>query len=94
MESNTKDDVHKAANKCAAQFNITMSQLNKCMSSKLGNDLEHAMALRTDALIPAHKYVPWVTLNGEHTEDIQQQAQTDLVALICNAYKVCIKKIK
>ena len=35
-----------------------------------------------------HKYVPWVTVNGIHTEDIQSKAQDDLVGLICSTYKV------
>jgi interferon gamma-inducible protein 30 len=63
MESNKLDDVRTSASKCAAQFNITIDHVNKCMNSKLGNDLEHAMALRTEALVPVHKYVPWVSLN-------------------------------
>lgn len=88
MEANTKDDVHTSATKCAKQFNISMGQIDKCMSSRQGNELEHAMAVKTDALNPPHKYVPWVTLNGEHTEDIEKKAETDLIGLICETYKV------
>lgn len=88
MEANTKDDVHTSALKCAKQFNISMGQVDKCMTSRLGNDLEHAMAVKTESLDPPHKYVPWVTLNGVHTEDIEKQAETDLVGLICQTYKV------
>lgn len=88
MESNDKDDIHTAAQKCARQYNVSMSQLDKCMTSRLGNSLQHDMAVRTDALQPPHKYVPWVTLNGVHTEQIEQQAENDLVALICSTYTV------
>jgi len=29
-----------------------------------------------------------VTLNGNHTAEIQDRAQTNLIALICQTYKV------
>ena len=46
------------------------------------------MALKTQALDPPHKYVPWVTLEGvNHTEKIQNQARNDLIELICKTYK-------
>lgn len=88
MESNDKDNVHMAASKCAYAYNVSMDLVNKCMTSRLGNDLEHDMAVRTDRLQPPHKYVPWVTLNGVHTEDIERKAETDLIGLICDAYTV------
>jgi interferon gamma-inducible protein 30 len=53
----------------------------------LGNQLEHEMALRTNALQPPHQYVPWVTLNGVHTERIQTEAQNNLIQLICDTYQ-------
>ncbi len=45
----------------------------------------------TDNLNPSHTYVPWVTVNGVHTEEIQNQAQDNLVKLICNTYPDMIK---
>ena len=44
------------------------------------------MGLLTEALSPAHTYVPWVTVNGVHTEDIQTKAQDDLIKLVCDTY--------
>jgi len=35
-----------------------------CTKSPLGNQLEHEMALDTDKLVPPHRYVPWIVLNG------------------------------
>lgn len=94
MEANNDDNIKTAATKCGQQFNITMDQLNKCMTSRLGNNLQHSNAVLTDILNPPHKYVPWVTLNGVHTEDIEQQAESNLISLVCNAYKVIIIKKK
>ena len=91
MESDDQDDIKTASITCAKKSpKISYNQLMSCMNSKLGNDLQHQNALMTEALNPPHKYVPWVTLNGVHTEDIETQAEADLVALICKTYTVSI----
>ena len=82
MESDAAD-VRDAAVKCSKKLNIPLDNVTKCMQTRFGNNLQHINAKLTEALRPAHKYVPWVTLNGVHTEDIQTQAQQDLVKLIC-----------
>ena len=46
----------------------------------------HEMAVRTENLRPQHQYVPWLTLNEIHTEDIQKKAQDDLVGLVCENF--------
>jgi len=73
--------------KCAEQHGINYAEIDSCTKSKVGNTLQHQMAVRTDALKPAHKYVPWVTLNGVHTDAIQQKAEANLLGLICDNYK-------
>ena len=47
------------------------------------------MGAKTEALDPAHEYVPWIVVNGKHTDEIQTQAMTNLVALVCKLYEVC-----
>jgi len=54
----------------------------------LANQLQHRYAVQTENLQPAHQYVPWVTINGVHTEEIEREAESDLVKLICKTYKV------
>ncbi|XP_070563047.1 gamma-interferon-inducible lysosomal thiol reductase-like [Ptychodera flava] len=71
---------------CASQYGVDFSQVLKCSNSTLGNTLEHQMALKTEALDPPHTYVPWVTVNGVHTEQIQQEATSDLLKLVCDTY--------
>ncbi|CAF1489858.1 unnamed protein product, partial [Didymodactylos carnosus] len=80
-------DVQKVAEECAKKFNVDIDQINACTSSKLGNTLQHNNGLLTEALTPQHDFVPWVTLNGEHTTQIQDDAEADLVALLCKTYK-------
>jgi interferon gamma-inducible protein 30 len=36
----------------------------QCFNGTLGNQLEHQMAVKTEALDPPHKYVPWIVLNS------------------------------
>ena len=33
----------------------------------------HAIANRTEGLNPAHKYVPWIVVDGVHTEEVKQK---------------------
>jgi interferon, gamma-inducible protein 30 len=79
--------VETVASECAAKSSINYDQITACTHSRLGNQLQHAHAVQTDQLQPAHQYVPWITLNGQHTEDMQKQAAVDLIGLICNTYQ-------
>ena len=92
MESIDNDTIENVANLCSQKLNIPMDNLTNCMYSVLGNQLQHAYAVQTDNLVPKHQYVPWITLNGVHTEDIQEKAQDDLISLICTTYQVIIEK--
>ncbi|XP_005107684.1 gamma-interferon-inducible lysosomal thiol reductase [Aplysia californica] len=79
--------VKSAAEKCAKQFPVPLGEIMNCSTSKRGNELEHQMAVKTDALKPPHQYVPWVTLNGVHTEKIEKEAEANLLKLICDTYQ-------
>ncbi|RXM91487.1 Gamma-interferon-inducible lysosomal thiol reductase [Acipenser ruthenus] len=58
-----------------------------CVKGDQGNKLMHANAQLTDTLKPAHQYVPWVTLNREHTDAMQDKAMSSLFNLVCSTYK-------
>ncbi len=76
------------ATKCAAKAQIDFDKIDLCSQGKIGNLLQHAYAVQTESLQPPHQYVPWVTVNGIHTEEIERDAEKDLVQLICKTYKV------
>ncbi|CAF4594612.1 unnamed protein product, partial [Rotaria magnacalcarata] len=80
-------DVETVAVQCAEKTSIDYSKVSACVQSRLGNQLQHLNAAQTDSLQPQHQYVPWVTVNGVHTEDMEQQAEKDLIGLICKTYK-------
>ncbi|CAF2048979.1 unnamed protein product [Rotaria magnacalcarata] len=83
----TEGDVETVAVQCAEKTSIDYSKVSACVQSRLGNQLQHLNAAQTDSLQPQHQYVPWVTVNGVHTEDMEQQAEKDLIGLICKTYK-------
>lgn len=74
------------AEKCAKSLGIDYSPIGTCVSDLQGNSLEHQMAVKTNALEPQHQYVPWVTLNGKHTEKLQREAEKNLLKLVCKYY--------
>ena len=82
-----RGDPRSVAKQCASQLGIDFTAIDKCQDGPQGNSLEHEMAKKTNALNPRHYYVPWVTLNGKHTEDIQDKATFDLLGLVCSTYQ-------
>lgn len=87
MESSS--DVIKAAKSCVELYSPQLSwdSIMSCVKGDVGNQLMHQNALKTQALNPPHQYVPWVTINGEHTEDLQDKALNSLFTLVCSMYK-------
>ncbi|XP_061456742.1 gamma-interferon-inducible lysosomal thiol reductase [Rhineura floridana] len=66
---------------------ISLANLTACVNGDLGNKLMHANAERTRALNPPHKYVPWIVINGSHTEALQSRSQAALFKMVCDLYK-------
>jgi len=71
----------------SALSSVNYEAVKKCAAGKEGNKLEHSMGAKTESLDPPHKYVPWIVVNGEHTDDLQEKAQTDLLGLVCTLYQ-------
>lgn len=82
-------DVINSAQGCAKIHSpdLKWDSVMSCVTGDLGNELMHQNALKTKALNPPHEYVPWVTINGVHSEDMQDKALTSLFTLVCNMYK-------
>lgn len=85
MESITSGKMEHHAKKCALKAGIEFNDLQSCYTSALGNRLQHEMAVRTDLLSPTHQYVPWVVVNGIHSEKIQDEAESNLLKLFCDS---------
>ncbi len=61
--------------------------LNECAIGPYGTSLELEMANKTLSLKPPQNWIPWITIDGKHTDGIQKLAETDLEKLICDSYK-------
>ncbi|XP_043576635.1 gamma-interferon-inducible lysosomal thiol reductase-like [Chiloscyllium plagiosum] len=59
-----------------------------CVNGSKGNELMHQNAQMTNELEPSHNYVPWILINGEHSEELQYRAENDLFSLVCDTYIV------
>lgn len=81
-------NILKAAPLCLQVYSedVTWDKIQSCVTGDLGNRLMHQNALMTEALNPPHDYVPWILVNGKHTEDLQRQALGALFNLVCKLY--------
>ncbi|XP_015826334.3 gamma-interferon-inducible lysosomal thiol reductase [Nothobranchius furzeri] len=87
MESST--DVLGAAESCLQLYapSVSWSSVDSCVSGDLGHRLMHDYTVMTRALNPVHSHVPWVTFDGEHTDEMEDKAMSSLFHLVCELYK-------
>lgn len=72
-------DARKDGESCAKEARLNWTLVSECVGDWKGNLVQHAVAKAT----PKHEYVPWVILNGKHTEEMQEAAEKDLFKLVC-----------
>ncbi|XP_075467178.1 gamma-interferon-inducible lysosomal thiol reductase [Ascaphus truei] len=84
----TSNNVTDALQSCLAVYqpDLSTKKVFECVNSDLGNKLMHQNAQRTEALNPPHQYVPWIVINGKHSDDLQARAQAALFNLVCDTY--------
>ena len=71
------DDPVSSAKGCVRDLSsLSYDAVKDCSAGKEGNKLEHSMGVKTESLDPPHKYVPWVVVNGDHTDELQEKAQS------------------
>uniref|UniRef100_A0A7N6BE75 Gamma-interferon-inducible lysosomal thiol reductase n=1 Tax=Anabas testudineus TaxID=64144 RepID=A0A7N6BE75_ANATE len=83
-------NVLDAAEPCLELYapSVSWSSVVSCVRGALGYQLMHSNAVMTRALNPAHTHIPWVTFNGEYTEENEDKAMSSLYHLVCQLYKV------
>jgi interferon, gamma-inducible protein 30 len=86
LEGNT-EDWNKQSRACAYEFGLDHEAISTCATSKLGRQFMAEIADATDKLEPAHTYVPWVVVNGVHSESTENAVQSNMVKYVCSIYK-------
>ena len=82
--SRTIDDHEKVATDCATQVGIpNVADLLTCVKGPAGNALEHKIAMAT----PNHNYVPWIVVDGQHSDTLQNSVGSNLLGYVCQNYK-------
>ena len=80
------DDTHTAAQKCATDLKLDWDKLSTCADGPEGVKSIAANKKKTDALNPPHQYVPWVLINGVHTEAMENKVLANLEGYLCQNY--------
>lgn len=70
LETNANDFVAQGS-KCASQLGLDWNKINTCATSDQGVKFLVEMAEVTEALNPPHTYVPWVNVNGAHSQSTE-----------------------
>jgi interferon gamma-inducible protein 30 len=76
---------------CAAKGGLDWSKITGCASSETGHKYELEMADATESLNPQRTEVPWILINGEHSYEVNDEVQRDLVGYVCSVYKGPLK---
>ncbi|NXK89419.1 GILT reductase, partial [Formicarius rufipectus] len=66
---------------------LDRGRIAACVQGDTGLALMHQNAQLTEALSPPHQYVPWIVINGKHTDELQAQAEASLLGLVCHLYQ-------
>ncbi|NXG23931.1 GILT reductase, partial [Grallaria varia] len=66
---------------------LDRDRVTACVQGDTGLALMHQNAQLTEALDPPHQYVPWIVINGKHTDELQAQAEASLLGLVCQLYQ-------
>jgi len=71
---------------CASLAKLNYNAIYTCSVGEEGNKIEHQMGVETEALNPPHQYVPWFTMNGYHSQTIQNQLSSNFLNYVCQTY--------
>eukprot|EP01017_Pseudomicrothorax_dubius_P005203 TRINITY_DN11259_c0_g1_i1.p1 TRINITY_DN11259_c0_g1~~TRINITY_DN11259_c0_g1_i1.p1 ORF type:complete len:239 (+),score=33.70 TRINITY_DN11259_c0_g1_i1:61-717(+) len=75
---------------CASSHGIDYALFKDCALSDKGNQYEHIIAQRTNALNPPHSYVPWIVVNGVYNPQYEEEVKEDLLKFACKHSSVLI----
>ncbi|RLN43090.1 gamma-interferon-inducible lysosomal thiol reductase-like [Panicum miliaceum] len=84
---------YKEWESCFQKLGLAPEPVTGCYKSEQGHKLELKYANQTDALVPPHRYVPWVVVDGQPLLEASSTGISSALdyenfeAYICKAYK-------
>lgn len=88
-------DVDKTGEFCSQSHDVDLNEIKNCMNSDVGVGIMHEIAVKTESLNPSHAYVPWITVNDEHSEENENEIIENMLQFICkknNVFAACQTK--
>jgi len=81
------DEPQNAGENCSMEIGLDWERIGSCYYSEESNTYLHQFGLETQALVPALSYVPWIVVDGVHTDHLNTAAQEHLFDLVCGLYQ-------
>lgn len=78
--------MESVVNECSNSI-VNFKKIMECANSNLGNKLFYSMGLSTNNMRPRLNWVPWLVVNGYHSESLQNEAEYNLVGYLCKRFK-------
>ena len=80
-------DPTSMAQQIAEKLNMPWHEIENCVNTpEIADQAEMMSYTLTMALNPALTSVPWLTLQGNHTDTIQNDCEQDTLTCVCNVY--------
>ena len=83
-----------ASSSCATSNGLDNANITTCADNTEGKELLLKMAQATESLNPRAHFVPWININGVHTDANQNEALVDLLKVVCRNSKGSSDKCK
>ena len=79
---------------CAASLGLPYSELDACVTGSAGQQYLLAMGQKTESLQPKLSFVPWININGAHSDEKQEEALFNLKSVVCSSFSGASKPAK
>lgn len=74
------------AKQCAQKLNLNWDLIMSCVNGPQSDVLMERFWKQTDNLQPKHTFIPWITVNGQGSANIQKQSLSNLFKFLCSNY--------
>ncbi|CAG2174299.1 unnamed protein product [Oppiella nova] len=75
-----------AGKQCSEKLGLNWAQINECAQGPLGRGLYIQGFERMMAVKPKITWFPWIIVNGQHTDELQDKAEHHFMKIVCDTY--------